>query len=144
MIDLRTLDKYRNAEWETRISGGHANRWPRDAGGFHIPSTVDGQALRCMVSAGRLDAAYPWDHVSVSRIDRCPTWEEMDFIARTFFRPDETAMQLHVPPSEHINHFPYCLHLWRPTGLKKIPMPPSIMVGPDSAKGVRALGRGAR
>jgi hypothetical protein len=83
----------------------------------------------------RISGFPPWDHVSVSRSDRCPWWEEMDFIARTFFRPNETAMQLHVPVSDHVNHHPHCLHLWRPTGLKKIPMPPSIMVGPDSAKG---------
>ena len=79
----------------------------------------------------------PWDHVSVSRAERCPWWEEMDVVARMFFRPAETAMQLHVPDADHVNHHPYCLHLWRPAGLKRIPMPPSIMVGPDSAKGRR-------
>lgn len=69
-----------------------------------------------------------WDHVSVSRRDRCPTWEEMERVKRAFFRDDETAMQLHVPPRDHINIHPYCLHLWRPHGAP-IPMPPKEMVG---------------
>lgn len=137
MIDLRHLDRYRDDAWEAKIARGSAI--PRaKCGAFVIPSPVDGLDLRCVVSAGessdRLHGLPPWDHVSVSRIDRCPWWEEMDFIARLFFRPHETAMQLHVPAADHVNHHPYCLHLWRPAGLKKIPLPPSIMVGPDSSK----------
>lgn len=68
-----------------------------------------------------------WDHVSVSRRDRTPTWGEMETIKRLFFADDETAMQLHVPVSDHINNHPYCLHLWRPHG-ETIPMPPKWMV----------------
>lgn len=132
MIDLRQLDHYRDLEWEARISRGRPFP-PREAGCFNVPSPVDGQALRCLAAA---DGDH-WDHLSVSREDRCPWWEEMDHLARLFFRSSETAMQLHVPPSEHVNYHPHCLHLWRPTGLKKIPLPPSWMVGPDSAKGRR-------
>lgn len=138
MIDLRQLDRYRDLDWEKRVSGGVCCTWPAHAGCFKIPSPVDQRELRCLVSAGSLDrTAPPWDHVSVSREDRCPTWEEMDYLARLFFRPNEVAMQLHVPATEHVNYHPYCLHIWRPTGLKKIPAPPSWMVGPDSAKGKR-------
>jgi hypothetical protein len=140
MIDLRNLDQFRDLDWEQRINPGDGNRWPADAGAFQIPSPVDARPLRCMVSAGRLDPRVTWDHVSASRADRCPNWEEMDFLARLFFRPDETAMQLHVPHTEHVNYHPHCLHLWRPTGLKKIPVPPSWMVGPDSAKKGRKAG----
>lgn len=68
-----------------------------------------------------------WDHVSVSLPDRCPTWEEMERVKRAFFRSDETAMQLHVPPSDHKNLHPYCLHIWRPHHAD-IPRPPSWMV----------------
>jgi hypothetical protein len=70
-----------------------------------------------------------WDHVSVSLDTRCPTWPEMSIIHRIFFKPDEVAMQLHVPESAHINNHPYCLHLWRPwSKLRKIPMPPRNFV----------------
>lgn len=68
-----------------------------------------------------------WDHVSVSRPDRCPTWEEMERVKRAFFLPDETAFQLHVPVSDHISIHPHCLHLWRPHELE-IPRPPNWMV----------------
>lgn len=69
-----------------------------------------------------------WDHVSVSYPDRCPTWAEMERVKRAFFRSEETAMQLHVPPADHINVHPFCLHLWRPHDAE-IPMPPKWMVG---------------
>lgn len=72
-----------------------------------------------------------WDHLSASTATRCPTWEELEFLKRLFFKPDECAMQLHVPPRDHINNHPYCLHIWRPLNFE-IPRPPSIMVGHQS------------
>jgi hypothetical protein len=69
-----------------------------------------------------------WDHVSVSTNDRCPTWDEMEHIKRCFFMDDETAMQLHVPASDHISYHPYCLHMWRPHDVE-IPRPPQALVG---------------
>lgn len=140
MIDLRQLDAFRHTEWETDIAGGRD--YPRaDAGAFLIPSCEDGEPLRCMVSAGRMGASIglpPWDHVSVSRADRVPSWPEMDQLYKLFFRPGEVAMQLHVPDDEHVNHHPNCLHIWRPTGLKKIPQPPHWMVGPAATGRKRA------
>lgn len=68
-----------------------------------------------------------WDHVSISRRDRCPTWEEMEHCKRMFFLPTETAMQLHVPPADHINIHKNVLHLWRPQNAE-IPMPPKDFV----------------
>lgn len=68
-----------------------------------------------------------WDHVSVSHQSRPPTWSEMEFIKRRFFRDNETAMQLHVPPADHINRHPNCLHLWRPHK-GEIPTPPPEFV----------------
>lgn len=68
-----------------------------------------------------------WDHLSISLPHRCPTWDEMDQAKRLFFKREETAMQLHVPPAEHVNCHPHCLHIWRPHGLE-IPRPPEMMV----------------
>lgn len=90
-------------------------------GAFWVPSPVGGQ-LYVIASSGE-----DWDHVSVSARKRCPTWAEMQHIARLFFDDGETAMQLHVPASEHIDDHPYCLHLWRPHSVE-IPRPPSHMV----------------
>ena len=70
-----------------------------------------------------------WDHISVSTKDRCPTWDEMEFIARLFFNPDEVAMQLHLPVADHINMHPFVLHWWRPQKkLRRIPLPPKKFV----------------
>lgn len=81
---------------------------------------INGPALRCIgafnVRGLRIIASNGagWDHVSVSLPDRCPTWDDMEYVRKLFFKPDETVMQLHVPESDHINNHPYCLHLWRP------------------------------
>lgn len=121
MRDLRVLDAYRLIAVEVELYGGisgHGN------GVFELPSPIDGQSLRVIASNGD-----GWDHVSVSRANRCPNWPEMEFIKRRFFKDDETVMQLHVPPSEHINFHPNCLHLWRPHNTT-IPRPPPWMVAP--------------
>ena len=91
-------------------------------GMFIMPSPVD--RLQMKIIAGSGDG---WDHVSVSRSDRCPLWEEMEFVKRKFFKDDETVMQLHVPIDKHINVHNHCLHLWRPTAAP-IPVPPQWMV----------------
>ena len=69
-----------------------------------------------------------WEHVSVSRNSRVPSYDDMDEIKREFWDDDQTVMQLHVPLDDHVNHHEYCLHLWRPTD-QEIPRPPSLMVG---------------
>ena len=69
-----------------------------------------------------------WEHVSVSRDDRCLTWDEMCQVKSMFWGDDESVMQIHPPKSEYINNHQFCLHLWRPVN-QEIPMPPSIMVG---------------
>ena len=69
-----------------------------------------------------------WEHVSVSRQDRCPTWDEMCQVKDIFWDADDCVIQYHPPESEYVNNHPNCLHLWRPVGVV-IPMPPSIMVG---------------
>ena len=91
-------------------------------GCFSLKSKIDGKPLLCIVS---IDLG--WEHVSVSRNDKCPSWNEMEHIKRIFFKDDEAAFQLHVPVKEHKNLHPYVLHIWRPMcGI--FPMPPSYMV----------------
>lgn len=102
--------------------------WAGDdtCGVFLVPSPIDKAGMRVVASSGE-----GWDHVSVSRRNRCPNWNEMEYIKRMFFKDDEAAMQIHVPPSDHINLHPYCLHLWRPLDAD-IPRPPGWMVGPPA------------
>lgn len=93
-----------------------------DGGRWAMTSGVDGGILRVIASIG-----LGWDHVSVSRADRTPTWDEMEQVKRAFFRDMETAYQLHVPPVQHINRHEHCLHLWRPQR-GAIPRPPEVLV----------------
>lgn len=120
MRNLHTLDHHRlrSAAILKRMGsyGDHGN------GFFMVPSPVDSAEMFIMASDGE-----GWDHVSVSRKNRCPNWPEMEHVKRLFFENYETAMQLHVPPNKHINCHPYCLHIWRPQHLE-IPMPPDWMV----------------
>jgi hypothetical protein len=90
-------------------------------GAFELPF----QGVHLLVVVSDQDG---WDHVSVSLEHRCPTWDEMDFVRRLFFRGDEWVMQLHAPPAENINNHPYCLHMWRSQS-ESIPTPPRYMVG---------------
>jgi hypothetical protein len=125
MRDLHTLDRYRRQGPEVVEVFGSAG--DAGAGAFEVPSCIDRQSLRIVASTG-----YGWDHVSVSRRNRCPNWAEMEQIKRLFFEATEVAMQLHVPVSEHLSHHPYCLHIWRPQD-REIPMPPAIFVAPKES-----------
>ena len=69
-----------------------------------------------------------WEHVSVSRRDRIPTWEEMCQVKELFWDDEDAVMQIHPAKSEWISNHDNCLHLWRPL-VAVIPLPPSIMVG---------------
>lgn len=121
MKNLNNLNRFRDIENAKRLWGSAGDH---EAGMFRVPSSIDGAQITIIASVGE-----GWDHVSASRVDRCPTWEEMEQIKRMFFRDDECAFQLHVPPSDHISVHPHCLHIWRPVN-GKFPMPPSWMVGP--------------
>lgn len=129
--DLRSLHQYRRLDYDHMA--GLALEDVAFAGSFIVASATERQKgttrrvlLRCIASAAFEDLR--WDHVSISTANRCPTWDEMEQIKRLFFEDHETAMQLHVPPADHINNHPYCLHLWRPTHME-IPRPPGFMVG---------------
>lgn len=69
-----------------------------------------------------------WEHVSVSRKDRCPTWDEMCQVKALFWDDDDCVVQYHPARSEYVDNHKTCLHLWRPVGVQ-IPIPPSIFVG---------------
>lgn len=87
--------------------------WGDDSGGyFHLNN------MRIIASS-----AGGWDHVSVSLIDRCPTWLEMVRVKRLFFHDYECVMQLHPPEANYVNIHNFVLHLWRPQN-QEIPMPP--------------------
>lgn len=69
-----------------------------------------------------------WEHVSVSRKDRCPTWEEMCQVRTLFWGEEDWVSQFHPPKDQYVNNHPYCLHLWRCVDAAT-PVPHSFMVG---------------
>jgi len=87
--------------------------------------TRRGVVLRVMSSG--VDKEHGWEHVSVSLRDRCPTWEEMNFICRLFWHESETVIQFHPKKSKYVNQMPYCLHLWKRVGEDHL-LPPDICV----------------
>lgn len=73
------------------------------------------------------DHDFPWEHVSVSLANRCPTWDEMCRIKNMFWRPDETVIQFHPRQQEYINRHEFVLHLWRNVATDH-QLPPGVLV----------------
>lgn len=51
-------------------------------------------------------------HVSVSREDRNPSWEEIKQVREAFFEPKHYVAQFLPPKSEYVNLHSFCFHLW--------------------------------
>jgi len=119
MIDLNTINAFRDVSEACIKRFGHTG--DATCGRFFFPTLMDRQI--CVLAAN----GEGWDHVSVSCRNRIPTWNEMSFVYRLFFKFDEVAYQLHVPEKDHINNNPNVLHLWRPHR-GRIPLPPKSMV----------------
>jgi len=116
-----------NAPEKYRLKGGEYATTKEDGnnGVFIITSIKLTRRLRAIISDG-----WEWEHVSVSLHNRCPTWEEMNFVKNLFWDEDDLVVQIHPPKSEYINCHPYCLHLWRKSGTNDYcETPPKIMVG---------------
>ncbi len=132
MRNLYILNKYRlTGRNLPAYFGGHEG--DETCGAFSVLSPIDKAPLKIIASSD-----YGWEHVSVSRSNRCPNWTEMAYVKELFFQSNETVMQLHVPASDHINDHPNCLHLWRPTQ-QDIPRPPGWMVGGDPKEAEREM-----
>lgn len=125
---MKTLDSVEflpfliKAEWAKQQLGVYNNKWNACMVIPYKPTERPAVMLRVIASIGG-----GWDHVSVSLADRTPTWEELEFVKRLLFKPDEVAVQFHVPPDDHISNHPYTLHLWRPHR-QRIRLPPKVFV----------------
>jgi hypothetical protein len=91
--------------------------------GAFVVNLAHGQRVFVIASDGG-----GWEHVSVSRRDRAPTWDEMCQVKALFWDADDCVMQLHPPQADYVNNHSRCLHLWRPVGVD-LPRPPDWMVG---------------
>lgn len=92
---------------EYRITEGFMASYNNDGnnGAFIIPY----KSLRFQVicSDGMV-----WEHVSVSLLNRTPTWKEMCFIKDLFWDKDECVIQIHPSKEKYINNHNFCLHLF--------------------------------
>ena len=69
MRNLRLLDQFRDiSQSVVRYYGGVGDD---TCGVFSVHSPIDGAILRVIASCGG-----EWEHVSVSRKNRCPNWPE--------------------------------------------------------------------
>lgn len=64
----------------------------------------------CTIIVGHSAAGY---HLSISRPDRDPTWQEIRD-ARYKLIPNAVTMAMLLPPQEeYVNVHPHCFHLWQ-------------------------------
>lgn len=82
---------------------------------------VHPNGLRMMASAMRELDMQHWLHVSISREDCLPSYEDLCKTKTEFIGEDKTAIQVFPPKAKHVNLHPYCLHLW--TCLTSNPLP---------------------
>ena len=98
---------------------------PGESWGFFIKGPLR------MISSGTVEGnpiAKGWEHVSVSRFDRCPTWAEMVEVKELFWDDEETVIQFHPRKAAQINEMPFCLHLWKLEGSEYL-LPPKELIG---------------
>lgn len=88
--------------------------------GLFIVMLKHKQKVRVIASDGM-----GWEHVSISRSDRTPTWDEMCQVKALFWEESDCVVQYHPAKKDYINIHNNCLHLWRTEG---IPTPPTFMV----------------
>lgn len=116
-MTFQVPEKYRVHDGQMASDSSFGNN------GAFILKVKHGQTLFVIASD-----QWGWEHVSVSRRDRCPTWEEMCQVKALFWGGEDCVIQYHPPESEYVNNHPNCLHLWRKIDTE-FPLPPSIMVG---------------
>ena len=114
------------AEFAGEPVGAFLLRGPPDASGkrarLQVVSSGSPTPTPETLTEMRLPPDCLWEHVSVSvrGQNRCPTWDEMCFVKRLFWKPSETVIQFHPCESEYVNVHEYVLHLWRQVGVEPL------------------------
>lgn len=123
-------------KWRDRWMDPSCPPTPEDgaeAGTFNVSGGV--RRLRVVATTGG-----GWEHASVSVPGRlqCPTWDEMAWVKRELWEPEDVVLQVHPAESEYVNFQPYTLHLWRHPLIAPT-LPPRWMVGPYEGWKLEAL-----
>lgn len=81
-------------------------------------SLIDMRVLR---SLSTVRNGENWIHVSVSRQDRLPTWQELAKVRDEFIGDDVEAYHVAPTRKDYVNVHAYCLHLWVPCdGVRRV------------------------
>jgi hypothetical protein len=70
------------------------------------------RGLRVIASAALEEDGKWWLHVSASRYNRLPSWEDLRRVKDIFVGPNAVAYQVLPMQSEYVNINPFVLHLW--------------------------------
>ena len=62
-----------------------------------------------------------WLHVSMSRQNRLPSYEDMTMVKDIFIGKLRQALQIFPREDRHVNIHPFCLHLWSCIGGDGLP-----------------------
>lgn len=62
-----------------------------------------------------------WMHVSCSRRNRLPSWEELRMVKDAFIGRERRAIQVLPPDSEYVNTHSFVLHLWSCLDVEVLP-----------------------
>ena len=87
-----------------------------DNGWIMMRETVDGYSFysgRVMViMSGQREDSKRWLHVSFSRPNRMPDYDDITMVKRAFIGDDVKAIMIFPERKYYVNLHPYCLHLW--------------------------------
>lgn len=98
--ELDARPAYLPPQWRLVDRGGDGAAYKR----------VDGLAV--IASASLQQDGKRWLHVSLSRANRLPSYEDLAHVKRVFVGEDRFAVQVFAPKAQHVNLHAYCLHLW--------------------------------
>ena len=96
------------AGWELMESWPNARSY--QGPGMQVLSEVELQREEGIGIAALFETL--WLHVSVSRRDRIPSYEELNEVRRIFVGAGLKAIQVFPALKEVVNHHPFCLHLF--------------------------------
>jgi hypothetical protein len=69
--------------------------------------------LRVIVSTAEYEGC-DWMHVSLSRKDRLPSYDDMKYVKEVIIGNDRCAVEFYPPAARHVNIHQFCRHLWCP------------------------------
>jgi hypothetical protein len=71
-----------------------------------------GDGLRVIMTAAEERDGKRWMHVSFSRANRLPSWDDLRKVKDIFIGRERLAVQVLPKARDYVNHHPHTLHLW--------------------------------